>query len=117
MARIGSEEILTRVKMIQLTVYYFGDLDIAADTYPPPTQVWSVGDGGVLEWTLDFTNSLPTLGQSVVVSLADPTALALRDFSLFTAGLLLATGVAGLFDSLRALEESLSTRMEVHPKR
>jgi hypothetical protein len=101
MRAIGSEVVFVQMKSFPLFVGYSEDSVLSSDTYPPPVQVFSTPSFNGAKWVLNFTNPLPAYGQSVVVSVSDPSAAIWRDVSFFFAGLLIATGVTGLFDILR----------------
>jgi hypothetical protein len=101
MRAIGSEVVFVQVKSLPLFVGYSEDTVLSSDTYPPPVQVFSTPSFNGAKWVLNFTNPLPAYGQSVIVSVSDPSAAIRRDLSFFVAGLLTATGVTGLFDVLR----------------
>lgn len=101
MRAIGSEVVFVQVKTLPLFVAYSLDSVLSSDTYPSPVQVFSTPSFNGAKWVLDFTNPLPAFGQSVIVSVSDPSAAIQRDLLFFVGGLLTATGVTGLFDALR----------------
>jgi hypothetical protein len=101
MRAIGSEVVFVQVRTLPLFVGYSLDSVLSSDTYPSPVQVFSTPWFNGAKWVLNFTNPLPAFGQSVVVSVSDPSAAIRRDLLFFVAGLLTATGVTGLLDVLR----------------
>jgi hypothetical protein len=109
MRAIGSEVVFAQLKSFPLFVGYSEDTVLSSDTYPPPVQVFSTPTFNGAKWVLSFTNPLPIFGQSVIVSISNPSAAIWRDVSFFFAGLLIATGVAGLFDVFRDNLKRLET--------
>jgi len=101
MRAIGSEVVFARVRTLPLFVVYSLDSVLSSDTYPPPLQLFSTPSINGAKWVLNFTDQLPAFGQSVIVSVSDPSAAIRRDLLFFVAGLLTATGAAGFFDILR----------------
>jgi hypothetical protein len=101
MRAIGSDVVFVQVRTLPLFVVYSLDSVLSSDTYPSPVQLFSTPSINGAKWVLDFTNPLPAFGQSIIVSVSDPSAAIRRDLSFFVAGLLTATGVTGLFDVLR----------------
>jgi hypothetical protein len=101
MRAIGSEVVFAQVRTLPLFVVYSLDSVLSSDTYPPPLQLFSTPSINGAKWVLNFTNPLPAFGQTVIVSVSEPSAAIRSDLLFFVAGLLTATGVTGLFDVLR----------------
>jgi hypothetical protein len=108
MRAIGSEVVFAQVRTLPLFVVYSSDSVLSSDTYPPPLQLFSTPSINGAKWILNFTNPLPAFGQSIIVSVSEPSAAIRRDLLFFVAGLLTATGATGLFDVLRDYLKTLN---------